>query len=82
MQPWLRHVKRKLLPVEVLTGSVQCHDLRQGLDEFLPQAVGVCPLIGDQQQITRLNTLAEIAESPDIVRSAKRAKDEALVLRP
>lgn len=65
----------------MLAGGLQRHDFRQGFDELLAQAVGVRTLVGDQKQVTGLNAFAEIAVSPDIVGCAKRAEDEALVLR-
>ena len=81
----IRSQKSEFLSISIkagiLAGGVQRHDFRQGFDELLAQAVGVSPLIGDQQQITGLDALAEIAVSPNVVRGAKRAEDKALVLR-
>ena len=50
--------------------TFQGESWRKGLDERLSEAVGVSTLAGDHQNVARLDSIAEIAVSPDIVRGA------------
>ena len=53
---------------------------RQGLNERLSKAVSVSTLTGDHQDVSRLDPIAEIAVSPDIVRGTQGPEDKAVAL--
>ena len=50
---------------------------RQGLNERLSKAVSVSTLTGDHQDVSRPDSIAEIAVSPDIVRGTQGPEDKA-----
>ena len=61
--------------------TLQGEHWRKGLDERLSEAVGVGTLTGDHQDVARLDSIAEITVSPDIVRGTEGPEDEAVSLR-